>query len=329
VPTLTETPVPTATSTPKPTATSTPKPTATSTPKPTATSTPKPTATSTPKPTSTPKASISTPVLKKVGNSAKGAAVYWNKVNNATSYTIYRKTGNSTTWKKIGTVTGNSTCSYIDTTVISGKKYTYTVSAYSSSLKKSSSYDKTGITTCYLSRTPLCTPINANTGVNVKWKAVSGASGYNVYRKLAGASSWTRIAKVSGANVTNYVDSTAESGKTYVYTVRAYNGSYLSSYVAAGVKITRLSSPKFTLSTSSGSVTVKWGKVTGATGYYVYRRLATTDSWVKIKTITSATTLSFKDTTAEKGKKYFYTVKAYDESGYSSHYANNSIVVAK
>lgn len=62
---------------------------------------------------------------------------------------------------------------------------------------------------------------------------------------------------------------------------------------------------------ASKNMTVTWEKVSGANGYYVYR---STDGkkFSKVKTITSANTVKFNDTKANKnGQKYVYKVSAY------------------
>ncbi len=63
---------------------------------------------------------------------------------------------------------------------------------------------------------------------------------------------------------------------------------------------------------SSGKgLTVTWGKVTGASGYYVYQRIGS-GSYKRAKTITSGSTVSWNDTAAKtNGTKYSYYVIAY------------------
>lgn len=70
--------------------------------------------------------------------------------------------------------------------------------------------------------------------VKVTWKAVSNAKGYYVYRKTSGTG-WSRIGKVTSGKTLSYKDTKASAGKKYIYTVRAYNGSTLSSYDKNGV----------------------------------------------------------------------------------------------
>ena len=69
-----------------------------------------------------------------------------------------------------------------------------------------------------------------------------------------------------------------------------------------------LPAPELTEITSvSNGVTISWNKVSGATGYRVYK-LSDEGRWVKQKNVTS---LSYTDTTAQSGETCVYTVKAY------------------
>lgn len=81
--------------------------------------------------------------------------------------------------------------------------------------------------------------------------------------------------------------------------------------------------PKLTKGAASyNSVQVKWKKVSGASGYEVYRATSKKGSYKKIKTITKAGTTSFKDTKLTFHKTYYYKVKAYAKSG-------NQVAVSK
>lgn len=147
----------------------------------------------------------------------------------------------------------------------------------------------------------------AATGVNVSWKNAVGAQGYIVYRKTSGGSAWTQLAKITNGS-TSYTDTNVKSGTTYVYTVGAYVGSLRSGYDNAGKSITYLSRPSVSSLTNTASgVKIKWSKVSGASGYYVYRGSK------KIKTITSGSTVSYTDTAvkSKNGTKYQYKVVAY------------------
>ena len=72
--------------------------------------------------------------------------------------------------------------------------------------------------------------------VTVKWEEVSGVDGYYVYRKKEGGS-FSKIGTVSKQSTVSYKDKTAEKGNTYYYTVKAYEGTTISSYDTTGIKV--------------------------------------------------------------------------------------------
>ena len=258
---------------------------------------------------------LTTPVLAEAVNAVTGVTVKWNKVTGAEGYYVYRKNG-SNGWKRIGTVNGNNNISYADKTPVSGTTYTYTVRAYSGS--KMSGYDAAGKTVKYLSAPILSSVVNDVAGVIVKWEKVTGADSYNVYRKN-GSSGWKRVATVSGGNTINYVDETVATGTTYTYTVRACSGNVLSSYDASGKSVKYLSTPILSDSSNATTgVTVKWGKVAGANGYYVYRKSGT-GNWSKIGTVNGESIITYTDTQATSGTTYTYTVRAYSGNTMSSY----------
>ena len=92
-------------------------------------------------------------------------------------------------------------------------------------------YNPDGPYTMRLSTPTLKSAMEVENGIQVNWNAVKGAGGYQVYRKTADTT-WVLVDTVSG---TTYVDKTALPGVEYTYTIRAYKGSYRSSYIPAGV----------------------------------------------------------------------------------------------
>ena len=91
-----------------------------------------------------------------------------------------------------------------------------------------------------------------------KWKAVSGASGYRIYRKAKGET-WQALGNVNGAKKVVYTDAKATTGVQYTYTAKAFKKSKgkvsWSGYskkgvtTVAGLSTLKLNSSKTTLYT--------------------------------------------------------------------------------
>lgn len=163
-----------------------------------------------------------TPKATSIANKNGYIELQWNKVSGAASYYVYRKAGSEKSWTKVATVTKNS---YTDKNVKSGTNYRYTIRAYGS--KTQSGFNSTGWAIKYLATPTLVSATSTTTGIVVKWKPVTGATQYGIYRKTNGGL-WELVTKVNGNRTVSYKDKTAEMGIKYTYTVRAHNGNYKS-----------------------------------------------------------------------------------------------------
>lgn len=247
-----------------------------------------------------------------VTNVTSGITVKWSRVTGAAGYYVYRKTSTGS-WSRIAELKGASTLGYTDTKASAGVTYIYTVRPYSGNVK--GDWNSTG-TLKRLADPTVASVTNATAGITVKWNKTAGASGYIVYRKGT-SGSWTRIADVKSGSATSYTDKTASSGSTYSYTVRAYSGKTMSDWHNYK-SLKRLADPKFDSAYAvKTGITLKWRKVTGAGGYILYRK-APGGSWARIADIKSGSTLKYVGTTAAKGVKYSYTIRAYSGKVMSS-----------
>ncbi len=254
--------------------------------------------------------------LTKVENTTSGVKVTWSKLSGAKKYLVYRKTTGG--WTRLDTVTGTS---FTDETAKSGTTYKYTVKAQIGN--SYSDYNTSGLSIKYLAAPKISSVENKNTGISVKWNKVSGAKGYIVYRKAAGASSWTNLGTTTS---TSFADKTAKNNVKYTYTVKAYNGSTKSAHYSSGKSLVRLVTPKLTkVTATTGKNTFTFGKVTGATTYVVYRKTGS-GSWKKIATTKST---SYVDKSVKKGTYYTYTVRAYKSGSYSYYNTTGLKVKAK
>ena len=149
----------------------------------------------------------------------------------------------------------------------------------------------------------------------LKWKAVSGAAKYEVYRSYSENGPYTKYSTVTGTTYTN--TAYLENGTTYYYRVRALNSSGVAGAYSSVVYVTykqTLSAPTVTGGNDAqGRPTLKWNAVSGAAKYEVYRARSLNGDYIKYSTVTgtSYTNISY----IENGNTYYYKVRALDASG--------------
>ncbi|MCD8383002.1 MAG: hypothetical protein LUC30_08865, partial [Clostridiales bacterium] len=200
---------------------------------------------------------------------------------------------------------------YTSTGVTSGNTYVFTVKAvYNSSV---SAYNTTGKTIKRLSE-PTITLENLVGGLTASWTSVTGAEGYKLYRRSE-AGSYVLIATLDSDTLT-YTDKAAGAGVVYYYRVQAYSGSYTSSWTSQFNR--RIGHTTLTLSKGDSGVVLTWTKSGGCTGYYIYR-MNEDGSYTRVKTITSADTLTWTDTDVETGNSYTYYIRGYNGSSLGSY----------
>ena len=162
-------------------------------------------------------------------------------------------------------------------------------------------------------------------GNKLTWNKITGAKSYVVYRSVYVGGAWSNWARIkTGVTGTSYTDTAVKSGATVRYTVRVVNGNYASWYTASNTT-KFLTQPTVKVAKTTTGINATWGKVSGTSGYIVYRRTYSNGAWSGWTAIKTTTALSFNDTTAKKGVTYQYTVRAYSGS-YKSSYTNSSSI---
>ena len=149
----------------------------------------------------------------------------------------------------------------------------------------------------------------------LKWKAVTGAAKYEVYRSYSENGPYTKYSTVTGTTYTN--TAYLENGTTYYYRVRALNSSGVAGAYSSVVYVTykqTLSAPTVTGGNDAqGRPTLKWNAVSGAAKYEVYRARSRSGEYIKYSTVTGT---SYTNTSyIEDGNTYYYKVRALDASG--------------
>ena len=252
-------------------------------------------------------AQLAKPVLSSVSCTATGVTVKWTAVDGAKKYGVYRKGPKDTAWVLTGKTTG---VSYVDETVESGVKYSYSLRCLDSGSKAVSSYAASKTLT-YYARPVLSSLTNTAGGITVKWGAVKGAGSYNVYRKGPGDTSWVKAANTKS---TSWTDANVTSGSKYSYRVRTVDAGGTQRNTNSLYKsLTYYDVPKLSgLTNTAAGVTVKWGAVQGAGSYNVYRKGPSDTSWVKMANTKST---SWTDAKVTNAAKYSYSVRTVDPGG--------------
>ena len=149
----------------------------------------------------------------------------------------------------------------------------------------------------------------------LKWKVVSGAAKYEVYRARSKDGDYIKYSTVTGTSYTNtdYI----ENGNTYYYKVRALDANGTAGAWSSVVSVTYkqiLSAPTVTGGNDAqGRPTLKWNAVSGAAKYEVYRSYSENGTYTKYSTTTGT---SYTNTGyIENGNTYYYKVRALDANG--------------
>ena len=163
-------------------------------------------------------------------NSSSAITIKWGAVSGATSYEIRRKkAGDGEGWeyyKKVGTSTSTS---YKDTGLEAGTRYAYGIVAINSAGNSGNPGADNRKGTYTLTEKPKVTSVTplSSSQLKVKWDAVAGATGYEVYRRKTGEwVSWEETyEKIGSATGTEYTDSGLAANTTYHYGIVAINGA--------------------------------------------------------------------------------------------------------
>ena len=172
------------------------------------------------------------------------------------------------------------------------------------------------------------TKVTASTNsTTVKWKKSKNANNYRIYYKQDGTSNWIAIANVSSKK-TSYKHKSSKKaplvgGVKYSYTVRAYNksskqwsdyGSIKSVTIPAVPGKANVTSVK---AIAKNKVIIEWQPTVNATSYRIYYKKSGAKKWSTLANVGSNTTsythTSNKKASLSAGKKYVYTVRAYNK----------------
>ncbi len=146
--------------------------------------------------------------------------------------------------------------------------------------------------------------------VELRWRKVSKATGYKVYRVVDG-----KLKALKTVKTNKYVVEDLTASETYKFAVKTYrktggktywSSKYKSVTVTTG-KMDKAPTPKATA--TKNTVTLKWSEVEGATGYRVYQYSPSKDKYVVKASIKGKTT--YKLTGLKEDTTYKFKIKPY------------------
>ncbi len=262
--------------------------------------------------------------FKAAAQGTTSAALSWGSVSGVNGYKIYRSESADSGYTLVRTNTSATQTSYTDASLTLGKTYYYKVTAYVTSGATELESVPAGPAS---TKAALSAPTNfkaekiiGQESVKLSWSAVSGSTGYEVYRSDSETGTYSLINKAAGASTLQYTDNTVINGRTYYYKVNAYvtqGGDDISGNQTEAVKVvvTDGAGPVTNLKAESAgynSAKISWDVVSNADGYNVYRATSAGGTYTKAGTTTTG---SFTQSNLSTGSTYFFTVKAYRNQG--------------
>ena len=242
--------------------------------------------------------------------------IKWTAVSGATGYNVYRSNSLNGTYLKINT-SAISSHSYTNNGLSSGATYYYKVTAVNAGAESAQS-NAVFVTLKPSVPAGLTAAAISTSSITVTWTAVSGATGYNVYRATSNGGSYTKInASVLATN--SYTNTGLTAGKTYFYKVTAVNAGGESDRSNAKSAITKPGAPTGVRADdkSDDSIKLKWNDVSGAASYNVYILLTPNGTFTK-RNSSPVGSNKYEDRNLNKGTTYYYNINATNAGGESA-----------
>jgi hypothetical protein len=217
-------------------------------------------------------------------------------------------------------------------TIAGNYNVTVTVSDALASVSQNFSWSITVRDTTAPSR-PTGVAVSASSGRPVlTWSASTdnvGVVGYIIYRSTNGTQG-PEIARTT-AGVRTWTDNAFQEKVRHTYSVKAYDAAGNLSTLSALRSVTPSqapSTPSLSVALSNGDPRLTWTASTdnvGVAGYIIYRSTNGGNG----SEIARVSTLTYTNTTATAGRRYYYNVRAYDAAGNMSSRSSIVSIVAQ
>lgn len=227
----------------------------------------------------------------------------WTPVSGATSYKVFRN--GTMIQENVNALT------FTNTGLTNGTAYSYRVAAVNAGGTGPQSNSVSATPQTVLTGAPTLTGTPGNARVSLSWTAVTGASGYRVFRGTT--------VLVNSQTALTYANTGLTNGTAYAYTVAALNSAG-EGPKSNEVSLTPVAPPVaptgLTAVGGNTIITLNWTAVPGATSYRVYRG-TTVNGQGTTPLATDLATNSYANTGVTNGTTYYYKVTAVNISGES------------
>ena len=264
------------------------------------------------------------PANVEVTNNASGYPVIkWEKVDVAKKYEVYYSETEDGTYKKLTTT---SSASYTHSKAASGKGYFYKVCAYGASTASTGAFSEVVYGVRKLAVPSITVTTNNDAGTaKITWKKITGAISYELQLSINGGEFKT----IEGINGTSYTYVGMKVGNSYAFHLRAVssNADASSDYSVEKTVFVKCAKPVLTATNDeTGKPVLAWEAIDGAAEYEIQMA---TSSKGKYKQLAIVTDPNFVHADAERGKTYYYKVRAIDENGNSGEFCSYKSATCK
>ena len=256
---------------------------------------------------------------------SNGIKLTWNNVNGANKYEIYRDYLDTGSFDKIMTVESNS---FTDTTATAVTRYFYRIKSIKENGETSDFSEIIFMPYVNISNPSIH---SYNDKAILKWEKNKYVDGYAIYRSTSKEGTYEEIKKINNNSTTSYTDKNIKAKTVYYYKIKAYKKYENKDYFSADSKIVEKTKYAQVVIKDSYSndnkktITIKWKKVSGVTGYQIYRATSKNGTYKKIKTIKKKSTTYYTDKkNIGLGKLYYYKIRAYKNNGNKKDYGQFS-----
>ena len=236
-------------------------------------------------------------------NTAEGTQISWDAVEGAARYVLFLHAQEG-----YQMLAETDATEYLHTPLEDGAVYSYNIRALDAKGDTMIDLAASDSVNTFIAP-PVIDSLSGNAeGVELTWNETA-ASRYRVYRRVT-ASEWSRVGETNG---TIYLDTTAESGKTYIYTVRCISedGERFLSYHNSGKSLFFVRTPSITsISNTATGARINWDKPDGAYRCRVYVKDGS--DW---RRLTETADTSYEHENLADGRIYTYTVRCVDKNG--------------